>query len=315
MKRYSYYLCALLFLFAACEKKIELVGGDLSAFQVTLEKNIYRVGEEVEFKLSGTPGIITCYPGDLYRDYTYKDGRIVEFPNILLSFDSHVSGGTQANHLSVLVSNDFNGDYNSIASIMAANWADVTNRFDYAVRNEFLPSGAVDIKEFAVEGKPLYVALRYTVRTQAAAGSVRRWWINNFQLRSNTSVGPFPFAAMNTAGFRLANSLNEENNADNTVIPRTTVSATLLALYGNAAAPGNDPAYDIWAITAPFDVNSRDVGPDRPVSVKGYLMPKVESFRHTYTEPGTYTAYFIAANKDVNESQETVRSIEVTIVP
>ena len=95
MKRCNYYFCALLFLFAACEKKIELVGGDLSAFQVSLEKNTYRVGEEVEFKLSGTPGIITCYPGDLYRDYNFKDGRVVEFDNVLLSFASEVGGGVQ----------------------------------------------------------------------------------------------------------------------------------------------------------------------------------------------------------------------------
>ena len=202
-----------------------------------------------------------------------------------------------------------------MVSINSATWHDVTDRFVYgSVSNVFLPSGFVDVGEFAVEGRPLYVAFRYTTRPrfEGGAGLLRRWRLNGYQVNSNTSIGPFSFAAMNTAGFTLTNSLDE---TDNSVVPRTTVAATLLTFWGNVPTVDNDPAYEIWAIANPINVDSRDVGPDRPLSVKGYLMPKVESYKHTYTTPGTYTAYFIAANKDVRQEQETIREIQVTIVP
>lgn len=316
MKGYSYCLCTLLFLLAACEKKIEVVGGDLAGFHVALPKDTYKVNEEVEFNLKGTPGIITCYPGDLYKNYVFKDGRTMEFPNILVSFDSEVGGGTQENQLSVLVSSDFDGKHGNVASIRAAKWHDITDRFVLGTEaNVFKPSGSVDVGQFVVPGKPLYVAFRYTARARwvdGDAGLIRRWRINNFQVSSNTSVGPFTFATMNTAGFTITNSLDEKNNA---VVPRTTVAATLLTFWGNVPTVENDPTYETWMIANPLNVDSRDLGPDRPVSVKGYLMPKVENFKYTYTVPGTYTAYFVAANKDVKNSQETIREVQLNIVP
>ena len=88
-----------------------------------------------------------------------------------------------------------------------------------------------------------------------------------------------------------------------------TVGSTNLTL-----APQNDHCdqpVEVWMISQHMDATS--VEPDRGEPIKG-TNTRVTTYEYTYTEPGTYTATFIATNANMWDSKQTVREVtfEVT---
>jgi hypothetical protein len=69
----------------------------------------------------------------------------------------------------------------------------------------------------------------------------------------------------------------------------------------------------VWAITAPINVGSTDLGPDRAIAVKGFRNLQAEEFRHTYSAPGTYSATFVASNANIYGEARVVRKITITV--
>src|SRR5690606_24200286 len=96
---------------------------------------------------------------------------------------------------------------------------------------------------------------------------------------------------------------------------RITVSPTLLLFNGNVA---NTEVYLTgWTISMPLHIDPFliDLGPDRAVPIKSIADADRPSYTHTYTEPGTYTATFVAANQSLDERKEIIRQVEVVVLP
>lgn len=310
--RYHILLLSALFAMVSCRK--QLIVKDAPDFSVSIDgTTTYKAGEPVVFNLQGDADVISFFSGEIFRDYTFKDGREIDVAGhgLNLSFNSAVApgtpAGTQANQFSILASTNFNGDYNSLASVKAATWTDITGRFILGTSAAFKASGLQDISDLLVNGKPIYFALRYINKPQIANGFARQWMVEKFTLTSNDSLNNSPITISDQAltGFRIV----DENPVN--APARSIVTTTRATLYGpvykdpndpiydadnpifdpknpiydptspqyvpNAQvpvyvpydpnSPYNDPASENWAVSAPVSVDKVDLGKDWPIAI------------------------------------------------
>ena len=100
-----YLLLACAVLFGACKETDMLTSAP--SFEVSTDKKVYAPGEEVVFLFKGDPQYISFYSGEIYNDYKYRKGRIVQNEGLSMSFSSRVKLGAQADQLSVMISPAF----------------------------------------------------------------------------------------------------------------------------------------------------------------------------------------------------------------
>ncbi len=299
-------ICGSLMLHASCKKDLDLNGGTPD-FEVTATTGSFKAGEPVLFRFSGNADIISFYSGEPLKDYTFRAGRTATCTGGLLSFTSAVTGGAQTGQLAVLASSDFNGQYANLTAVQAATWTDITARFTLGTSATFLASGAKDISDLLVKGKPLYIAFRYLAKPQQQNGAARTWMVQSFSFQSITPLGNMAATDMFTHAFRLVNS----NPA--TAPARSVASTSRITLLANTFTADNDPASENWAISAPIAWETVNLGPDRPTGIKGGTAARLESYSHTYTKAGTYKAYFVASNTNIDKSSEVVKEVTVTV--
>lgn len=308
MKLKYEYLIMLAILFGSCKKDLPVNNGTPD-FDVSVKTDTYKVGDKIDFNFTGDANTISFFSGEVGRDYAFKDGRSVTAGALTLSFQTGVTGGTQANQFSVLASTDFNGQYGNFQSVKSATWTDITSRFALGTTATFLASGVKDISDLKVANKPLYLAFKYITRPQTTNGAARTWMLQSFALTTATNIGTLTVADMTNVGFHIVDQ-------DSTVaISKSAVSATRLTMLGNTFTATEDPLLETWAVTTAFDVQNFDNGPDRPLAVKGPLDAKRQTYTYTYTKPGTYKVYFVASNHNVNEQLTTVRDVTITVTP
>lgn len=235
-------------LMASCNDKLEV---EAPEFNVTTEATTFKAGEPIKFNITGgNAHMIYFYPGVTLKDYESIEGRVVDVSGAgaTMQFSSSVQLGSQANQLSVLYSTDFNGDYSSLAKVKAATWTDITSKFKLGTAAAFVASGAVDISDLIVPGKPIYFAYKYVTKPQATNGLARLWFIQNFVINSkaklDNTIG-LTIADQATAGFRIV-----DENAENAPA-RSSITSTRVTLYGNeylhaglAKFDPNNPIYD-----------------------------------------------------------------------
>lgn len=346
MKSKIYSLLAGALLLFSCDKIEDTQAPD---FEVSTESLTYKVGQPVNFKLNGQADMVWFYSGQAGNDYAFKDGRVVDTKGegATLSFSTSLQGtGTQKNEFQVLASADFNGDYSSLASVKAATWTDITSRFTLSpgTNTAFTAATVKDISDLLVPGKPIYIAYRYVTKPQKDNGLSRQWLVEAFTVKSTKLFGtaPLPITDQANAGFVIVDDLKDKAPA------RSVVSPTRISLYSNMykdpanpifdpnspiydrespsydpkavyvpydpTSPYNDPASEHWAISKPINTESVDLGPDRSIAVKS-METQPKAYAYTYNSPGTYKAYFIAANTNIEGSSQVVRTVDITIEP
>lgn len=297
MKFINYAVLSILLCFTACKKTVEVA---VPEFEVTTEKTAFTVGEEVKFLLQGDPGMISFYSGEPGSDYAFKDGRILSIGQITMSFNSSMSFGTQPGQFTVLASTDFNGKYD-IANVKAATWKDITSRFTLPTNATYVNSGVRDVSDLIVEGKPLYIVLRY-IDDPAKPGTANNWLVQSFLMQSNTVLGTK--ALLDLTGWTLLYDGPKETT-------RSSISTATITLRGNANLPR---VYtEDWCVSKVVNAGSVDVGPDRPAPIKTNRDAKLSSFTYKYQKEGVYKAYFTAYNANIYGSKEVTRSVEITI--
>ncbi len=240
MKILNYIAGLSLLLLMACDGDLPV--RNVPSFDVTTAASTFKVGQEVVFKITGEADVIGFYSGQMYNDYDFRDGRVMQFnpQGANLSFTSSVQNGTQANQLAVLASSDFNGNYGSLANVKTATWTDITSRFTLGTSATFLASTNKSISDLVVTGKPLYIAFKYVTKPQATNGLSRTWMIQGFNVTSSTlvsNVNPVlqdqPYAA-----FRIV-----QEDSVNTPA-RSLVTSTRVTLLGNVYKDPKDPIFD-----------------------------------------------------------------------
>lgn len=288
MKFKYYYILLGVLLMVSCKKEI-VTNLETPTFDVTVSNATVKAGQPVNFQFTGTAHTISFYSGETLKQYAFRDGRTVDVTGsgITMEFTSSVQVGAQANQLSVLASTDFNGDYSSLDKVKAATWTDITSKFALGTNATFKATGAIDISDLAVAGKPIYIAFKYKTDAQSLTNLARQWYIQTFAIKSlktlpsTASATPITLTLADQihAGFALVDGSPETNKAQSSV---TSTRVTLwgpefrypeLAKYDGTLPKWNkdDPMYIIgsptynaaavWTPFIPFDPNATDNNP------------------------------------------------------
>ncbi len=308
MKLKIYLLAGFMVGLTACSKNLELKVDNID-FNATVESANVKVGDEVVFNFLGTPEIISFYSGENYNDYNFKDGHKESVEDLKMSFSTSITTGTQANQLAVMASTDFNGNYENFSSVQAATWTDITSRFVLATNATVKASGAKDISDLAVAGRPLYIAFKYTTKPQVTSGEARTWVVQNLSVTGTTAIGSVSMYTNPNAGFRIV----DQNPA--TAPARSRVLDAQVTLLGNTFNATNDPESENWAVSRALNIDEIDLGADNSKPLKGFADPQLPGHKYTYTKPGTYVATFVAANTSIDGKKEVVKQFNIVVAP
>ncbi|MGJ7029621.1 DUF5017 domain-containing protein [Niabella hirudinis] len=260
-----------IFLLSCQKKPAEVVAPD---FDVTTTELTVKAGTPAVFKFTGKAATLAFYPGEVYKDYNYKDGRSIDVAGkgLTLAFSNGVAAGspagTQVRQFSILLSTDFNGNYNDFAAVKAATWVNITDSFILAASATMVATRTVDLSKYVVAGKPVYFALRYINRPQVANGYARQWLVENFLLKSidaKIDTTAVTIANQALAGFRIV----DENPVN--AKARSTITNTRVTLYGPVYKNPADPIYD--PANPVFDPRNPIYDPKSPQYNPGAVLP------------------------------------------
>ncbi|WP_205509911.1 DUF5017 domain-containing protein [Longitalea arenae] len=278
----------------ACTKRDRV---DAPDFDVHLASTTFKVGDTIVFEFTGNPQNIVFWPGTPGRQYEYKDRLFTVGNKLLMKFNTYQQFGIR-NNLTVLVSNDFNGIYDT-TNVKQASWTDITSRAVLSSGADQTQSGTLDMSEFTAGNKAVTLAFRYVT---TSIMSQNRWVVRTFNADNQAEDGSITsMATMATAGWKAVDFKN----------PAAVWSITSAQLLMQGS---NNALDDDWILTKSF--NPTAVTPDRGIAIKNITV-NLDKYAATgvYTKPGTYKAVFEATNASYENVERVVKEITLTIVP
>jgi len=332
------YLIIPAFLLAcvACNKDIAVKPAN---FDVASAKNngtattVFSTKDTVQFYFTGNPDMITYFSGEPGKSYDFRN-RVSATGMPQLQFSTIRANGTQSGSLSLLVSSDFKGvATNTIygvltrdtattnANIAAATWTDITSRATLSTgATTAVSSGIIDLSDFLTQGKPVYIAFKYT----ATAGTIQnKWTVSALSLNNvlpdgtsytianlNAPTTSFTNYGNTTYGPGWAVSYDLAKNANKYAWVYTD-KTSLVITGATTAALATAPA-EAWAIMGPIDLTR--VTPDMGVAIKA-ISATLPSYSYMYTTAGTYNAVFVSSNSTPAQTSFSVKKISLTINP
>jgi plastocyanin len=301
MKNLKYISTAFLslLLLTACSK----IDIDAPKFDVTIDKTTFKVGDTLNFKISGNPYNITFYSGETGNDYDSR-GLLTAtggIPQVRFSIAlTSTAGNSPSSNMKVLVSNDFNGNYTK-NDILAANWIDLSSLVTIPGTNQM-----IDLTANKVEGKPLYIAFRF--QTVDSTRAQRLVTVSNFSFNTvypnQTYVNADNVYNAGFAGFDFA------GNIGRWTIPITNVNNTS---FTHNLVAANNPIDDDWAISKAFATNA--VLPSTGISFKSVAQDAITEYSHIFNNPGTYKVTFVASNSSSEDVKEVIKQFTITVNP
>lgn len=302
MKKYFYILIylasALLF---GCSK-YELESPD---FEVAADKTLVAVGEEINFKFTGNPSVFYFYSGQFLNNY--EDNNALEQQNVMLSFESTTAAGTQNGQLDVLISNDFNGNY-EINNIRATNWTPITNQFTLATGSTRTPSTKVNLLDKIDPKKPLYIAFRYTTKDQSQYGVAQNWDIYETQLTTQLGASQFPVFNYTSTSFGMYAFGNKQDG-------RSVRSTSGLSFKGNSTSELLNEYTEDWAVSRAISLSAKEIAVNKSIALKLFTEARKENFAFAYDTPGTYKATFVGETNNIHGNKKVVKTISITVTP
>ncbi|WP_113661155.1 DUF5017 domain-containing protein [Pedobacter nanyangensis] len=304
MKNNMIYAALLGFCLASCDKEKTL---SEPVFEVKANASTYKVGDRVQFNLTGNPDIVSFYSGEVGNDYNYVQGRVMPATSAL-SFTTRVLAAGQTNQFEVLASSDFNGIY-TLENVQAATWVPLNSRINLATANTEVNAGTVSVNDALSKGKAIYIGFRYKTKAKENAGNLlgARWRVTNFSFLISSAISSEEKALSGSAGWNVVTSSNYEAN-------RVRITSAYLEFMGNATNTSVDT--EGWIITYPilFDGFITYL-PDKSKPIKSIGSQSVQNYTHIYQQAGTYKATFIAANANTEGSKQIKREITLNIIP
>jgi hypothetical protein len=261
----------------------------------------FKLGDTVVFKFTGNPDGIGFYSGEAGKRFEYR-GRVESTikPSIpSFTFTSVRANSTQASSLALMISTDFNGQYDS-DNLLKATWTDITNRAVLSTGSS-VASGKVNLADYAAQGKPVYLAFKYTGNKAATAQP--KWTITstvlaNVALPDSSSYNVFDMSNFSWFGIDVKNS--------NAVW--STTSSNIVMDGG----PANSDDNIDWAVSRQINLNA--VKPDISVSLKN-MTTIAEDYTYKYPKAGVFTATLVGVNERVNKLEEVVKQMTITVTP
>ncbi|RZK43418.1 MAG: DUF5017 domain-containing protein [Pedobacter sp.] len=298
MKHKIYTAILGLLVLTSC-KKLEVTDPE---FNVSTAKTTFKVGEVVNFALTGNPDLITVYRGIPGENYEFRT-RVEANGIPQLNFTTLIQNPGQLNTLRLMASSDFSGKYDP-AGVAAATWTDITSRAVLSTGADNTASGTIDLSDLKVAGKPLYLAYKYQGYEHATlrqpAWFIRTFNVNNVLPEGRTSV----VSAIAQVGWV---AVDVKNPSVVWAVPATG-QATINGTGTDAINVDNED----WLISRAFNLSavSADIGTGLKTATT-----TLSNYTYTYTTPGNYTATFIATNASKDDSKQIVRQIALTIEP
>lgn len=304
MKKIFYFSIALISLVIISCRKDE---PGTPTFDVSVDQNTVNVNDSLTFHFDGTADVVTFYSGELGKEFQYKDRTNVDGLKLQLTLGTRVLYGIQTDNLSLLCSNDFNGQYTP-AGIKEEQWTDITKKFTLSptpasqAATVTTTSGPVDLSEYVVKDKPLYFAFKYKSDTSATTAlGGRTWRVYAFDLEAVAANGVVStITKAQTGGWT---SIDIKNHAN-----KWTIASAAPFLF---FAPLNtSPSLD-WVVSAPFQPTL--VNPDKGTPIKAFLGKTPEGYKYAFKTAGTYKVTFIAKNVNGEGDKEVIRELDITV--
>lgn len=308
MKKTILILSASGLLLTACsEKEIEAPND----FSVSVAKATYKLGDSIQFNLSGNPDNITFYSGEPGSEYDKRDLFSSDEGTLTLQFNSQTrAGATLPRNITVLISTDFNGEYTEQA-VKAAQWTDITSRAVLPANtasNADVVSGEINLDDLKVKGGPMYLAFRYV--SENAAGTAQRYWNMGRMSLINKVPGNLDFEIAPSIEKGLFQVVEFQGADNKWTINTGTAASHRLIHTANAINTEDD---DDWVISRGFQVFQSFGHKKNAVNVKSISGGTPGTFAWRYSAPGTYKATFIALNADRDVQKEVIKEVWVTI--
>lgn len=308
------YALGILFL-TSCDNGLK--SGDIE-FSVSTSSTTVCPGDSVIFNFDGNPDYIVYWSGEPLSDYEYRKGRSIDAGlQYNLTFSSKIMKGVQHGQISILVSNDFNGNYDDYENIIRTSWTDITSKLKWASNADVVSSGKLSLNDYLLEDKSLYIAFRYKTLPQAEYGVASNWVVSDFKVTNVTDkAGEVVLYDLTRAGFRVIDPFMRTDASGNCTVSSSQLS--FMGPFGTEDATGQLvyplEASEQWIISAPLrSADIIDLGPDRPKAIKGFSQKMPSTFAYAYDAPGTYRAVFVASNQTIGSKSEVVRTLEITV--
>lgn len=268
-------------------------------FEVSVDRNNYKLGDTVRFNFNGDPDYLVFYSGEKGAMYAFRNRTAIEMGNPFLNFTSLRTGAAAAK-LQVLISTDFNGIYDKNA-VGAATWDDLSSLAAFSTGADNTASGNIALQKYMQTKRPVYLAFRsYKPNdgsTQNYNHTIRTLNIKLESVNGNSyEVNP---------GVNLQGWKNVAFSAENT--PWLVNSSNQLVLNNITPASENEE----WAISGAIALDK--VVPDRPKSLKSMAMVMPRQLEHVFKEKGVYKVTFVAFNQSAKNRAEVAKELIITI--
>lgn len=281
-----------------------------------------KAGEPVSFTMTGAVGTVGFYSGERFHDYAFHDKDRVEVAPDIMNFWHGLSAGAQPNNTRVKLSSDFDGTMEE-TNILAATWTDITEHFSLATtipgdKNPITSSlenynlymkdaGNYDISSHYDEAGKLYIGFFYHIEPFDAALNNSRTW----SILTRLSVGEkYTMTQENITLVEGASYAGESSHCAWQTPKNDVPNYPAFRFFSTFKPTSERNAYAV--INQPIKMTGGNLGPDKPISVKGSGDPLPATYSYTFAEPGVYNVVFIGTRTKLDGTEEVVK-FEFTI--
>lgn len=318
-KLYIVFIMVTMFLTGCNPDNVDNVTFDVSIADCT---NQIHTGREVTFLFEGNPDYITFYSGENGNSYANKDRTTVTLNSLTLeaSFKQQYTDKEYYNKelIHVYISEDFSGNY-TVEGIKNSHWTKISGQEAGQLIVPAPPTSSSVTTESTYNlakyaDKNFYVAFEYNApkreEVPESDGNGKyvqapRIDVQSLVLKKETADGQ-QVAMSNTAtdwGFQIVYENSEQKGS-------YLVNDESLLFQPQKNLEHNDDDIIVWMVSQNLVPNS--VSPDKGTAIKGTDVA-LSSYTYTYSQPGVYTATFIATNANMWNSKQTIKEITFTV--
>ncbi len=334
-------LC-LLATFSSCDRD----GAESVTFGVNVQSpDAVYAGQPVTFEFDGNPDYISFYSGEKNNRYANRERTTLpEVDSLGLSYAAKMQYAENYDYvddriLRIMISDTYNGSGN----INPEEWFDLTDP-DLAADKEHLlesvilksgttvdlPYAAVNLSQY--KDKDFYLAFRYLAEPHTGVKSKGDLRPDNGKPYSYDNRPRIDITELKLVKREPDKNLIEvedmmtefafgTNFVNSKVQNNFTITNYRLMFQPQeyvasgetvTADESQDYDMDVWMVSQKLSPHS--VEPDRGTPIKG-TNARLATYQHTYSEPGTYTATFIATNANKWDSKQTIHEVTVEVKP
>ncbi len=291
-----------------------------------------KAGTPVTFQFGGDPDYLTFFSGEAGAEYKNRERTLVDESDIESSlFTVNIASqfGDPTDIISVLISedcpaltkSDFEAD--SVA-VENATWQELLPKSGFPTKVNYSAGEDYSAYMNSFLGKEVTIAICYKGVSNAAVQS--KFYFKNMQIQNvmkngqvaTLSAGSFGFTALNMY-YRHPDVLSTASRASVlTGKPYATVTNNTSGMWNLVninnfyihSSPKATPLMYAWLVSSPMVINT--CTPDAGTGLKN-ISQGTDSYTHTYSTAGTYTATFVAKNANFKQQTSVVREYTVVV--